>query len=117
MPEQERLVGPGFRGRQRQLLLSPGRQACKHLAVPFPANTPLDLPISAHDFPTDMVCGAFAPAAGLVVHEADFAGGVVLDLHGAVVVDGRIAGDDADDGGSNFPPAVGFGRAGGGERV
>lgn len=64
-----------------------------------------------------MVSGALAPPAGLEVHEADFPGGVVFDLHGAVVVDGRVAGYYADDGGGDFLPSVSFGRAGGGKRV
>ncbi len=64
-----------------------------------------------------MISGAFTPAAGLEVHEADFASGVVFDLHGAVVVDGRVACYYANDGGGDFLPSISFDRAGGGERV
>ncbi len=97
--------------------MSPRRQARKHLAVPFAADTPLDLAIFTQYFPGNMISGALAPTAGLEIHEAHFTGGVVFDLHRAVIIDGRVAGDDADDGGGDFLPCVSFGRAGGGERV
>jgi hypothetical protein len=53
-----------------------------------------------------LVGGAGFPAAGLEVESANFAGGVVLDFHGAVVVDGGGASDDADDRRGNLFPGV-----------
>jgi len=47
----------------------------------------------------------------LEVEDADVAGGVVADFHGAVVVDCRVAGDDADDGGGDLFPGVELRRA------
>jgi hypothetical protein len=59
-----------------------------------------------------LVGGGGFPAAGFEVELADFSGVVVLDLHNAVVVDGRVTCDDADDGRGDLFPGVEFGASG-----
>ncbi len=83
-----------------------GRQARVDLVVPPAADAPARVPRSVLHFAGDLEGGAGFPAAGFEVHGTGFAGGVVFDFHDAVVVDGRGAGDDADDGGGYFFPGV-----------
>lgn len=64
-----------------------------------------------------MIGGRGFPAAGFEVEGANFASGVVFDFHGAVVVHGRRAGDDADDGGGDFFPGVEFFTTSGGAKL
>lgn len=122
-PHQERLLATGsttgVAGRRRSAdgVLERGRdrpfvargEAGVDLVVPAPRDAPPGLAVAVHDFAAHLVGGAGFPAAGLEVQGADFAGGVVADFHGAVVVDGRVAGDDADDGRGNLFPGVEFG--------
>ena len=85
-----------------------GGQACVDLVVPAPGEAPAGAAVAVEDAAADLVGGGGFPAARLEVEGADFAGGVVADFHGAVVVDGRVAGDDADDGGGHLFPGVEF---------
>jgi hypothetical protein len=85
-----------------------GRVAGVDLVVPAAADGPRGEPVFADDFAADLVGGGGFPAFGFEVEDAGLAGGPVFDFHGAVVVDGWVAGDDADDGGCDFLPGVEF---------
>jgi len=102
------LVGAQYR------VLKPGGQARVDFVVPAAADAPARLALGIGHFPGDLVSGGSFPAAGLEIQGAGFVGGVVCDFHGAVVVHGGVAGDDADDGGGYFLPCVEFFPAGGG---
>ena len=78
------------------------------LVVPAAADGPRGEAVFADDLAADLVSGGGFPAFGFEVEDAGFAGGPVLDFHGAVVVDGWVAGDDADDGGRDLLPGVEF---------
>ena len=64
-----------------------------------------------------MVCGTFRPASGFEVQDAELSGGVILDFHRPVVIDGWVAGDDADDGRGDFLPGIEFYAACGGAKT
>jgi len=111
-PHQERLL------RVRVLSLLPSRLQlidiswsvpCIKSTITFATNRPARLAISpTDDFTGDAIRGAGFPAPLLEVEDADVFGGVICDFHGAVVVDGGRAGDDADDGGGDLLPGVEF---------
>lgn len=120
LPDEESLGGAGFvaccfSGRGFKFcVFETGGEAGVDLVVPAAAHTPAGFPVFADDFADDLVGGGGFPAAGLEVEGAEFAGGVVFDFHGAVVVDGGGARDDTDNGAGDFFPGVEFFAAGGG---
>ena len=88
--------------------MPPRSEPGEDLAVPFSANAPADFPFLAKNLAADMVCGTFRPAPGFEIQDAELSGGVILDFHRPVVVDGWVAGNDADDGGGDFLPGIEF---------
>ena len=82
--------------------------------VPAATDGPTGFAVFGHDLSGDLVGGRGFPAAGFEVEGADFAGGMVFDFHGAIVVNGGGAGDDADNGGGDLFPRVEFFTTGGG---
>ena len=117
-PDEEGLGGIGFMlllgfgfgfgigGVSEDGVFEAGGEAGVDFVVPAAADGPAGFAVSGHDLSGDLVGGRGFPAAGFEVEGADFAGGVVFDLHGAIVVNGGGAGDDADDGGGDFFPGV-----------
>ena len=114
-PDEEGLGGAGFRLLLLLLLLGFGfgfgvggvsedgvleawGEARVDFVVPAATDGPAGFAVFGHDFSGNLVGGRGFPAAGFEVEGADFAGGVVFDFHGAIVVNGGGAGDDADDG-------------------
>ena len=87
-------------------VFKPGGEASVDFVVPAAADTPAGFPIRGHYFAAYLIGGGGFPAAGFEIEGAGFAGGVIFDFHGAVVVDCGGAGDDADDGGGYFFPGV-----------
>jgi hypothetical protein len=76
--------------------------------VPAPADGPACDACSVDDLAADLVRRRGLPAARFEVEVGCFAGFPVLDFHGPVVVDGGVAGDDADDRRRDFFPGVQF---------
>ena len=91
-----------------------GGEAGVDFVVPAAADGPAGFAVFGHDFSRDLVGGRGFPAAGFEVEGADFACGVIFDFHGAIVVNGGGAGDDANDGGGDLFPGVEFFTTGGG---
>lgn len=106
--------GFGVGGVSEDGIFEAGGEAGVDFVVPAAADGPAGFAVFGHYFPRDLVGGRGFPAAGFEVEGADFAGGVVFDFHGAIVVHGGGAGDDTDDGGGDFFPGVEFFTAGGG---
>lgn len=94
-----------------------GGEARVDFVVPAAADGPAGFAILSHYFSRNLVGGRGFPAAGFEVEGADFASGVVFDFHGAVVVNCRGAGDDADDGGGDLFPGVEFFTTSGGTEL
>lgn len=112
------LLGFGFSfgigGVSEDGIFEAGGEAGVDFVIPAAADRPAGFAVFGHDFSGDLISGRGFPAAGFEVEGADFAGGVVFYFHGAVVVNGGRASDDANDGGSNFFPGVEFFITGGG---
>lgn len=123
-PDEEGLGGAGFvlgfgfdfgiSGVSKDGVLEARGEARVDFVVPAAADGPAGFAVFGHDFSGDLIGGRGFPAAGFEVEGADFAGGVVFDFHGAIVVNGGGAGDDADDGGGDLFPGVEFFTASGG---
>lgn len=108
-PHKESLRRSRFLGliaRIKDGILEPGRQPSVDLIVPAAANAPACLTVFAHHLAADLISRAGFPASGFEVEGADFASSPVFDLHGPIVVNCRVACDDADDRGGYFFPGV-----------
>ena len=120
-PDEEGLGGVGFMwlllgfgfgfggdGVSEDGVFEAGGEARVDFVVPAAADGPAGFAVFGHYFPRDLVGGRGFPAAGFEVEGADFAGGVVFDFHGAIVVNGGGAGYDANNGGGDLFPGVEF---------
>ena len=110
-PDQESLICTCPIARLRRCensILKSRSEAGVDLVVPAASNTPPSFPIWCHDLTTDLVRRRSFPSTRLEVQQASLTCCVILDLHKAVIVDGRVACDYANDRGSNLLPSVEF---------
>lgn len=116
LPDEEGLGGTGFVARFRRGfefgVFEARGETGVDFVVPAAAHAPSGFAVFANHFPRHLVGGGGFPAPGFEIEVACFASGVVSDFHGAVIVNGGGAGDDADDGAGHFFPCVEFFAAG-----
>lgn len=120
-PDEEGLGGAGFMllllgfgfvfgvgGVSKDGVFEAGGEARVDFVVPAAADGPAGFTVFGHDFARDLVGGRGFPAAGFELEGADFASSVVFYFHGTVVVNGRGAGYDANNGGGDLFPGIEF---------